>query len=1385
MHMQHGKQAAGMIAALVLGCGGVCAVAWGDGTPVSGSGIAASDQTRDQAELNQKKLEALLRDPEGLPNFDAHFGPDGEPVASVKSGMAKVATARAGERAKTIERLRGRVANLAIDEDAALGTPRFVRSWSQMLTGDNVGLDTKTIVKDFIAENAALFEIDGAEVVNARVTRDFVTDHNGVRHLTLQQQIGGFDLFDAGIKANVSREGRLINVSSTMLPRPAGDFEVKSGGMSDLEAIRAAAKAVGITVTQDPTRSGEPKAGSQQQAWNNSPDFRADQAVTSQRVWFPMTRDDIRAAWWVTIPTKGVGHTYEMVIDANDGTLLHRKNQLNNEVGEVTMRVYTGRSPTPAQGLASATGFQFPFDSRQLVTVTPSSVAAWSPFGWMDNNGVAGAEFTDTRGNNVDAHLDKNADNVADSPRPSGGAGLLFDPVQNNGADPLSWGDASVVQGFYYVNWYHDRLYALGFNEVAGNFQTNNYGRGGAGNDAVQLDCQDGSGTNNANFGTPADGAAGRCQMYRFTGPTPDRDSAMDADVMFHELTHGLSNRLTGGPANASALNATQSGGMGEGWSDFVAICLEGTVGDNPNATLNTGAYVTNNYYNSIRRYPYSTDMAKNPLTWDAYGTSGATANGVTRSTEVHNTGEIWCQTLVECRAALFKRYGFAGNNLILQLVVDGMKLQPAVPTFAQARDAILQADLTNNGGANQFALWNAFAKRGLGVSFATASSAATAVTQAFDTPAVAEGGDAGELTATAQVVSGNGTLTQIDGVLTTGNVDLYRIGICDFANFSATTVGLTSLNTQLFLFDSTGRPVSFNDDAAATTQSRITGTFLTANGDYYLAISGADRDPISASGEMFVDAPATTERQPTGSGAAGTLTGWTGTDATAGGTYSIQFTGACATTLGDVAQQPRALTAFGAPVPHVFTYGTGGVTLFKVYVDPGTLPTSTGVTVTLNASAVGLGTFTLLDNGVAPDATSGDRIFTAQRTLGVIAPGNYELPYHVADAQGRVVDDIALLTVVDLPGACCLAGGSCVFQGNLACSTAGGVHKGANVPCEVLPCRNKTETEPNNGIAQATNAMGHFVAYTGNLFQMGFSGAISSSTDADYFNIGALQVGDVLTISDSGAPSGRGTNTDAYIRLYRSGSASVQAFDDDSGPGFDALLWRFTVATADTYIVRGYRAATTNTGTYQIGISLENAGTAPTTGGTFTVEAEPNETIATADSASNAWRPVQYMASTAGSITAGDTDFLSYSFSAGDLVSVNIVGTGGLDARVTLLDAVGTSLAFEDGTSVGPTSGQDSPIFGYVIPTTGTYFLNVSATSGTGNYYAVVYLSTTVPPPLCAADFNGAGGLTVQDIFDFLADWFAGNPTADFNGVGGLTVQDIFDFLAAWFVGC
>ncbi len=227
--------------------------------------------------------------------------------------------------------------------------------------------------------------------------------------------------------------------------------------------------------------------------------------------------------------------------------------------------------------------------------------------------------------------------------------------------------------------------------------------------------------------------------------------------MVLHEHTHGLSWRLVGG---GQALGDTQSDGMGEGWSDFYSLALLSQAGDDVNGNYACGAYAsykiggagdTDNYYFGIRRYPYTTEMSRNPLTFKDidpaqadYCSSGAPFHtgmfgtcSAASASEVHNEGEVWCATLWDARANLINKYGWAvGNQLILQLVTDGMKLTPAHPNFLQARDAIIQADLVDTGGANEDELWAAFAKRGMGFSAASPiSSTSTGVYESFDMP--------------------------------------------------------------------------------------------------------------------------------------------------------------------------------------------------------------------------------------------------------------------------------------------------------------------------------------------------------------------------------------------------------------------------------------------------------------------------------------------------------------------------------------------------------------------------------------------------------------------------------------------------------------------------
>jgi extracellular elastinolytic metalloproteinase len=214
------------------------------------------------------------------------------------------------------------------------------------------------------------------------------------------------------------------------------------------------------------------------------------------------------------------------------------------------------------------------------------------------------------------------------------------------------------------------------------------------------------------------------------TGGAPDRDSDLDAGVIAHEYGHGLSNRLTGGPGNVDCLDDAEQ--MGEGWSDFLATTFTANPEDRPTDGRGVGSYVVFQPSDGagIRPRPYSSDVSVNEFTYASV--PGGVASGVL--TIPHGIGFVWNTMLWDMYWNLVAKHGFnpnvyddwttGGNNLAIQLVVDGMKFQPCEPGFVDGRDAILAADQALTGGANQCAVWRAFAKRGLGFGAAQGSSA-------------------------------------------------------------------------------------------------------------------------------------------------------------------------------------------------------------------------------------------------------------------------------------------------------------------------------------------------------------------------------------------------------------------------------------------------------------------------------------------------------------------------------------------------------------------------------------------------------------------------------------------------------------------------------------
>jgi hypothetical protein len=208
---------------------------------------------------------------------------------------------------------------------------------------------------------------------------------------------------------------------------------------------------------------------------------------------------------------------------------------------------------------------------------------------------------------------------------------------------------------FYYNNLIHDYLYSIGFTESLWNFQQDNFGKGGAGADGISAQVQDGSGTNNANFGTPDDGGYPRMQMFLFTESSFRRsDGDFDFDVVAHEHYHGVSNRsiAKGGTGGLGFALVGESGGQGEGWSDYNAESLSDDDCE--------GEYVTGLFDIGIRKMPVTN------YRW-SYGSLNGTAltrrdgsapdlNPGAIPVEVHDIGEIWSAVLWDMRELIINK---------------------------------------------------------------------------------------------------------------------------------------------------------------------------------------------------------------------------------------------------------------------------------------------------------------------------------------------------------------------------------------------------------------------------------------------------------------------------------------------------------------------------------------------------------------------------------------------------------------------------------------------------------------------------------------------------------------------------------------------------------
>lgn len=211
-----------------------------------------------------------------------------------------------------------------------------------------------------------------------------------------------------------------------------------------------------------------------------------------------------------------------------------------------------------------------------------------------------------------------------------------------------------------------------------------------------------------------------------FFNNKPFKGSSWDNGIVAHEWGHYISNRLVG---NSSGLINQQGRSMGEGWGDFHALLL---LSDEADLTISGNdklqkAYAASSYvssfYRGIRKFPYTTDMEVNPLTFASVtlgdGSDPLFAAPDRRgNAEVHDAGEPWAVMLWDSFVALVndERHTYSeAKSRMMDYLVAGYKMTPVAPTYTEARDAILAAAFANDEQDYKLIL-AAFARRGMGL---------------------------------------------------------------------------------------------------------------------------------------------------------------------------------------------------------------------------------------------------------------------------------------------------------------------------------------------------------------------------------------------------------------------------------------------------------------------------------------------------------------------------------------------------------------------------------------------------------------------------------------------------------------------------------------------
>ncbi len=520
--------------------------------------------------------------------------------------------------------------------------------------------------------------LENGDLASLQLQRDYFTQSNGLRTVSFTQVVDGVPVYDAVVTLHIDRSGNVVRVTSS-----AGRTAGRRGGQIAVEqAVKAAAANIRPELPFTAMRVND--AGGAAAFARGL--FRQD--LTASLAWLPVD-GVLRLAWHVTVEPDSDSEFYDVLVDAGTGDVLLRQNRVHFVDG-------TGRVMQSAAMNA--------LDPRRLdpTPVGQPGTGCPPPVNYLVRS--LNAPFRDPAtvlGNT--GRLSGNNAHVFRGDSTTEGAMGTFDGTKWNFDFPFNSPDSAETALFFALNFAHDFFYNLGFTEASGNFQVDNFNRGGKGGDPIKGNAR-ADGRNNANYMHQPDGTSPRINMFlwdshscfgedvNFDG-TPDIDGDYDFDIILHEYHHGVSLRL------ASSFSGAEAGAMGEGGGDFFAYSVDGNT--------QLAEYALPGGLRTVNARTYAE--------WSC-------AQGF--FCDVHDNGEIWANVLWDTRERFridhVRGTEASGINEVHQLYIDALKLSPPLPTMLDMRDAILADDaLRNPAGArsaNFCRVWESFAGRGMGL---------------------------------------------------------------------------------------------------------------------------------------------------------------------------------------------------------------------------------------------------------------------------------------------------------------------------------------------------------------------------------------------------------------------------------------------------------------------------------------------------------------------------------------------------------------------------------------------------------------------------------------------------------------------------------------------